>query len=215
MKVLVIAPHPDDEVLGMGGTIAKHADRGDEVSVAVVSEGVSAQYSNPKMLEVRRTACKKAGKLLGVQNFVFHDLPDGRLMESGLVEITRVINEAIRDYSPEIMYAPDRSELHMDHRMVHEAALVVTRPYLDSFQRGTICFYETSNLKHSAFDPNHYVDISSFIETKIEAFKLYESEVEEFPHPRSLDAIKTIARFRGAEAGVQYAEGFVLGRRVC
>lgn len=214
MKVLVIAPHPDDEVLGVGGTIAKHTSQGDEVTITVVSEGVSAQYSDPKMKDVRRKACKEACKLLGVERIQFFDLPDAKLMESGLVEITKVVNESMNEFSPDILYAPDRSELHMDHRMVYEATLVVTRPYLEIFSGKSVYFYETSTLRYSVFDPSYYVDISKHIDAKIEAFKIYESEVEEFPHPRSLEAIKSIARIRGAEAGVQFAEGFVVGRQV-
>lgn len=214
MKVLIIAPHPDDEVLGVGGTIAKHSEKGDEVAVTIVSEGVSAQYSDPEMKNVRRNACKEACKLLGVDKFQFFDLPDAKLMESGLVEITRVLNESMKKFSPDVVYAPDLSELHMDHRMVHEAALVVTRPYLELFSGKSIYFYETSTLKWSGFNPNYYVDISKYIDVKIDAFKVYESEIEEFPHPRSLEAIKTVAKFRGVEAGVEYAEGFVIGRKI-
>jgi LmbE family N-acetylglucosaminyl deacetylase len=214
MKALVIAAHPDDEVLGAGGTIAKHTHCGDEVAVVVVSEGASSQYTDLGMIEVRRNACKKACKLLGVKKFYFFDLPDARLMESGLVEITKVINEAMREFLPNVVYAPDRSELHMDHRIVHEGALVVTRPYLNTFQKGSVYFYETSHLRYSPFTPNYFTDISDFIDTKIEAFSVYDSEVEQFPHPRSIDLIKTLARMRGAEAGVQFAEGFVVGRKV-
>lgn len=214
MRVLVLAPHPDDEVLGVGGTIAKHTSQGDKVKVTVVSEGVSAQYSDPKMKNVRRKACKEAGKLLGVDKIQFFDLPDAKLMESGIVEITKVMNESIKDFSPDIVYAPDRSELHMDHRMVHEATLVVTRPYLEVFAGKSVFFYETSTLRYSPFNPTYYVDISKYIDVKIDAFKVYESEIEEFPHPRSLEAIKTLARLRGVEAGVQNAEGFVVGRQL-
>ena len=214
MKALVIAAHPDDEVLGAGGTIAKHTQKGDEVAVVVVSEGASSQYADLGMIQVRRKACKKACKLLGVSKSYFFDLPDARLMESGLVETTKVINGVMSEFLPNVVYAPDRSELHMDHRIVHESALIVTRPYLSTFQKGAIYFYETSYLRYSPFMPTYYSDISDYIDRKIEAFSFYDSEIEEFPHPRSVDLIRTLARIRGAEAGVQYAEGFVVGRSV-
>jgi LmbE family N-acetylglucosaminyl deacetylase len=213
-KVLVLAPHPDDEVLGAGGTIAKHTDQGDDVVVAVVSEGVSAQYEDPGMLHVRRDACREACEILGVKDIFFYDLPDARLAESGLVEITKVLNQAITALKPDTIYSPDFSELHMDHRMVYEASLVVTRSYLPSFQGGTLLFYETSHMKHAPFCPTYFVDISAQIDRKIKAFEVYESEVEEFPHPRSVEAIKTLARMRAVESGTQYAEGFTLGRMV-
>ncbi|MHA1423769.1 MAG: PIG-L deacetylase family protein [Candidatus Thorarchaeota archaeon] len=214
MKILILAPHPDDEVLGVGGTIAKHSHQGDEVAVTVVSEGVSAQYTDPKMKNVRRKACKDACHLLGVETINFYDLPDAKLMDVGIVEITKVINESIQAFKPDIIYAPHISELHMDHRMVYEATLVVTRPYLDSFLKKSVYFYETSVLKCTSFNPNYYVDISEFIDMKIDAFKAYQSEIEEFPHPRSFEAIRTIAKQRGAESGVLSAEGFVIGRQV-
>jgi LmbE family N-acetylglucosaminyl deacetylase len=214
MKVLVIAAHPDDEVLGVGGTMAKHAKNGDEVAVVVVSEGASSQYADPNMIQVRRDACKKACKLLGAKKTFFFDLPDAKLMESGIVEITNVISKVMSDFAPNVVYAPDKSELHMDHRMVYEGTLVVTRPYLSTFPKGTLCFYETSFLRFSPFTPSYYSDITDFIDTKIDAFSVYDSEIEDFPHPRSIESIKAVARMRGAESGVDYAEGFVLGRKV-
>ncbi len=213
-RVLVLAPHPDDEVLGVGGAIIRHVNENHRVGVVVVSEGVSAQYSNPEMLEVRRNACRDACKSLGVEKVFFHDLPDARLQDVGLHRVVEVINSTMDEYNPKIVYAPDRSELHIDHRVVHEAALVVTRPYLRSFQGGAVYFYETSPLKYSMFRPNYYVDITTFMDAKINAFKLYASEIEDFPHPRSLEAIKTLGKMRGAESGLQFAEGFVLGRAV-
>ncbi len=170
MKVLVIAPHPDDEVLGVGGTIAKHTNQGDEVVVTIVSEGVSAQYTDSKMKNVRRKACKNACQLLGVETINFYDLPDAKLMDVGIVEITKVLGESIGANSPDIVYAPHNSELHMDHRMVYEATLVVTRPYLNSFSKKSVYFYETSTMKSSSFNPNYYIDISDSIDMKIDAF---------------------------------------------
>ncbi len=212
--VLVFAPHPDDEVLGVGGTIAKHTDNGDVVSVVVISEGVSAQYDNPQMLQVRRDACKKACEILGTKNIRFFDLPDARLMETGLVEITAVMSKAMQEFKPDVVYAPDISELHMDHRFVYEATQVVTRPYLDVFKKGTVLFYETSSMKQVPFQAKYYVDITTYIDLKVKAFNAYDSEIEQFPHPRSIEAIRTLAKMRGAEAGTQFAEGFVVGRIV-
>ena len=184
------------------------------MGVAVISEGVSAQYTDPEMLRIRQDACRKACKMLGAEKVFFYDLPDARLQDVGLKRVVDVVDRALEEYNPQIVYAPDRSELHIDHRIVHEAALVATRPHLRSFSSRTVLFYETSFLKYSPFRANYYVDISTLMETKIDAFKLYTSEVEDFPHPRSIEAIQTLGKMRGVEIGRQFAEGFALGRYV-
>ena len=213
-KVLVYAPHPDDEVIGVGGTIKRHTNSGDEVKVIIISEGVSAQYEDPQMRELRHKACLDAGEVLGVKNIEFHDVLDAQFDKAGVLEIAKIVTEELDKYSPNIVYAPHKSELHLDHRITYEAVLVATRPFRDTFHKGKVLFYETSMVRKSAFIPNYYTDITDTFEDKIRALYKYTSEIEKYPHPRSIESLKTMASYRGLEAGVQFAEGFVLGRRV-
>jgi LmbE family N-acetylglucosaminyl deacetylase len=206
MRVLVFAPHPDDEVLGVGGMMKRHSNSGDAVAVAVVSEGVSIQYSNDveRMLRVRRDACRKACDILGAE-VRFYDLPDMRLAEAGIVAVTDVLRDAMSWWKPDIIYAPDESELNLDHRMVYEACLVVTRA--SSFD-GDVRYYETTVNKRGPFTPDLYMSIKYSIDAKIEALECYESEVRRFPHPVSAEGIRVTARYRGLERNMEYAEAF-------
>ena len=213
-KVLVYAPHPDDEVIGVGGTIKKHTNNGDEVRVVIISEGVSAQYEDPEMRELRHKACLDAGDALGVKKIVFHEVLDAQFDKTGVLEIAKIVTKELDDFSPNIVYAPHGSELHLDHRITYEAVLVATRPFRDTFYKGKLLFYETSMVRKSPFNPNYYSDITETFDDKIKALYKYTSEIEKYPHPRSIESLKTLAGYRGVEAGVQFAEGFVLGRRV-
>ncbi len=205
MNILVIAPHPDDEVLGMGGTIKKLSKK-NKILLCVVSEGATAQYKNKKMIQVRRDACKKCSKVLGISKVIFLDFPDMKLSLSHL-EINKKLEKIIQEFKPEVVYTAPRNDLNLDHRAVFDSTLVVCRP--KSGVRQILC-YEMHGQVQAPFMPNVFENIEKEIDFKIKGFKMYESEIEKFPNARSIIAIENLAIMRGIQVGFKRAEGFEL-----
>ena len=209
MKILVIAPHPDDEVLGMGGTIKKLSKK-NKIILCVVSEGATAQYKDKKMIKVRRDSCKKTAKILGISHIIFLDYPDMRLNLSHL-DINKKLEEIVEKYRPEIVYTAPKNDLNLDHQMVFNSTLVACRP--KSGVKQILCYEIQGNTK-VPFAPNVFENIEKEFPYKIKGFKMYESEIEEFPNPRSIAAIENLAIQRGVESGTKKAEAFELIRVV-
>ena len=213
MRVLVVAAHPDDEVIGLGGTIAKHVSRGDEVYLLVISEGVSAQYRNKKkFLKIRRDACKKSSRFLGIKKIVFRNFPDSKLNLVPVSEVSKSISEEINKFKPNRIYTHFFGDMHQDHRAVSESTLIACRRKVDE-----IYFYEIiGNIKMASrniFSPNTYVDVGNFINKKIEALKFYDTEIKPFPHPLSQEGIISLSKMRGVESGLKNAEAFMCALR--
>jgi len=211
MKILVIAAHPDDEVLGMGATIKKLSDK-NHVDLCVVSEGATAQYKDKKMIQVRKESCKKSGKILGISNIKFLNFPDMQLDSVPSLEINRSLEEVIGKIKPEVIYTTPYNDLNKDHEIVYESTLVAARPLSSSVKE--ILSYELPGFTRTPFIPNVYVDITKQITHKIRAFKMYKSEVEKFPHPRSIKAIENLAIYRGIESGLKNSEAFQLIKKI-
>ena len=209
MNILVIAPHPDDEVLGMGGTIKKLSKK-NKIILCVVSEGATAQYKDKKMIKVRRDSCKKTAKILGISQTIFLDYPDMRLNLSHL-DINKKLEEIIEKYRPEIVYTAPKNDLNLDHQIVFNSTLVACRP--KSGVKQILCYEIQGNTK-VPFAPNVFENIEKEFPYKIKGFKMYESEIEEFPNPRSITAIENLAIQRGVESGTKKAEAFELIRVV-
>ena len=209
MKILVIAPHPDDEVLGMGGTIKKLSKK-NKIILCVVSEGATAQYKDKKMIKVRRDSCKKTAKILGISQTIFLDYPDMRLNLSHL-DINKKLEEIIEKYRPEIVYTAPKNDLNLDHQMVFNSTLVACRP--KSGVKQILCYEIQGNTK-VPFVPNVFENIEKEFPYKIKGFKMYKSEIEEFPNPRSIAAIESQDIQRGIESGTKKAEAFELIRVV-
>ena len=209
MNILVIAPHPDDEVLGMGGTIKKLSKK-NKIILCVVSEGATAQYKDKKMIKVRRDSCKKTAKILGISQTQFLDYPDMRLNLSHL-DINKKLEEIIEKYRPEIVYTAPKNDLNLDHQMVFNSTLVACRP--KSGVKQILCYEIQGNTK-VPFVPNVFENIEKEFPYKIKGFKMYKSEIEEFPNPRSITAIENLAIQRGVESGTKKAEAFELIRVV-
>ena len=209
MNILVIAPHPDDEVLGMGGTIKKLSKK-NKIILCVISEGATAQYKNKKMIQVRRNSCKKAAKILGISQTQFLDYPDMRLNLSHL-DINKKLEEIIEKYRPEIVYTAPKNDLNLDHQVVFNSTLVACRP--KSGVKQILCYEIQGNTK-VPFVPNVFENIEKEFLYKIKGFKMYKSEIEEFPNPRSITAIENLAIQRGVESGTKKAEAFELIRVV-
>ncbi len=211
MKILIISAHPDDEVLGMGGTIKKLSKK-NQVFLCVVTEGASAQYLDKKMIKIRKESCIKSSKILGVSDIIFLDFKDMGLDVIPQLEINKKLEALIKKIKPEIVYTTPDNDLNKDHQKVHESTLVATRPFSNSVKQ--VLAYEISGIIKTPFIPTVYEDISKEFSYKIKAFKMYESEVEKFPHSRSIKALESLASLRGMESGLIKAEAFYLIRKI-
>lgn len=212
MDILILAAHPDDEVLGMGGTIKKLSKQNNKIHLCVVSEGVSAQYEDKKMIKIRRDACKKSGKILGISSYTFLDFQDMKLETTPQLEINRELEKIIRKYKPKIVYTTPANDLNKDHQKVFESTLVIARPHKNSIKE--IFSYEIPGITKNPFTPTVYENIEKEFLFKIRAFKQYKTEVMKFPHPRSIEAIESLAKFRGMESGLTKAESFQLIKKI-
>jgi len=207
LEILVIAAHPDDEVLGMGATIKKYSKK-NKIRLCVVSEGASAQYKNKKMIEVRRNACKKCAKILGISSIKFLDFPDMRLDSIPQVEINIELEKIINKFKSKIIYTTPQNDLNKDHEKVFESTMVITRPHSSQVKQ-VLCF-EIPGIRKKQFTPNVYENIEKEFQYKINGFKQYKSEIQKFPYPRSLKSIENLAIQRGIESNLKKAEAFEL-----
>jgi LmbE family N-acetylglucosaminyl deacetylase len=216
-RVLVFAAHPDDEVLGMGGTIAVHVEGGDQLRVVVVTDGSSTQYPGDSETRLRKEEeALRAAAELGVMDYVHLAIPDMRLDTLPHVEVNRVVEEHVGDFSPELVYTP-HPDVNLDHRRLFDSVAVATRPVPGQTVRRLLTYAPTSSTEWTPaplnwFVPNWFVDIGEAIERKVAAFAQYETERREYPHPRSERAIRAAAEFYGASCGREFAEPFVLVR---
>jgi LmbE family N-acetylglucosaminyl deacetylase len=212
-NILIIAPHPDDEVLGCGGIMKKYSEAGNHVNVLVVSRGAPKLYSDEKIKNVRKEA-RAAHHILGVKETIFLDFPAPELDTVSVSEISRAIAEVIKKYNIQTVYLPHRGDIHHDHRIVFNAGLVACRP-VGQYSVKEIYGYETLSETEwaapygdDAFIPTSFVNITEQIDSKLEAFKCFKSQIRPFPNSRSLETIEALAKFRGATVGFERAEGF-------
>lgn len=217
--VLVIATHPDDEVLGCGGVIARHADAGDDVHVLVVTRGIPELFT-PEVIEGTRGELAQAHAVLGVRSVRFLDFPAPKLDVVPLHEVADAIGEVVHELRPSLVYCPHQGDLHRDHKAVFWATLVAARP-VDGHRVSRILCYETLSetecgapLPGDAFAPTVFIDITATLRRKLQACRCYRSQMKPFPHPRSVRAIAALARLRGATVGLSSAEGFTLIRDI-
>ena len=219
-KVLVVAPHADDEVLGAGGTIARLVSEGATVHVAIMTgHGDTSHPIWPAhMWEAIRAECRQAASILGVQELIFKNLPAACLDQHPAWKINKMVDELIEEIEPNEIYVPFAHDMHLDHASIAYAVSVSTRPYLSrarNVQR--VLAYETLSETHlrgpylvPAFMPQVYVDISKFLDIKLAAMQAYTSQLQADGQPRSLRSIRAQAELRGAHIGCEAAEAFVL-----
>lgn len=225
MTVLVFTAHPDDEVLGCGGTIAQLAQEGHDVYIAIMGEGITSRYqqreqADQALVEELHARSQQVAKILGSKDLFMYSFPDNRFDTVPLLELIKIIEELIERLKPRIIYTHHSGDLNIDHVVLHRAVLTATRPVADCPVRKIYAFEVPSSTEwafgqfQSAFRPNVFVDISATLETKIQAMALYESETQPFPHPRSTEALRAIARRWGSVVGCNAAEAFELIRAV-
>jgi LmbE family N-acetylglucosaminyl deacetylase len=221
-NVLVIAAHPDDEVLGCGGTIARHVAEGDSVHVLFMANGVGARFGDgeaPLDFEERNLAKTRALELLGVRSDRSFDFPDNRMDRVALLDIVKPLEEFIHSIGPDTIYTHHCGDLNVDHRLTHQAVLTACRPQPGLRIQEILTFEIVSSTEwgdggQQLFNPNAFIEITAHWEKKVDALKAYALEMREAPHSRSVDHLEVLARHRGACVGVQKAEAFVLVRRI-
>ena len=224
-RVLVIAAHPDDEVLGMGGTIAKYAARGDEVAVLIVTDGSTSQYRNdPKLKEILRAKKEETtncASILGIKHVFYGELPDMKLDVTPHIEINRVIENAIADFQPTMVFTHFSGDVNKDHRRVYESTLVACRPISEQCVKRLFLYSVPSSTEWNAqtatnvFLPNWYEDITGdYAEKKYKAMECYRTEIREYPHPRSIQYLRTADAAEGNRVGLLAAESFILLRSI-
>jgi len=218
-RILVIAPHPDDEVLGCGGVIARHSARGDRVQVVVVSRGAPDIFP-PEEVEKTRSELAAAHQLLGVEGVHFLDFPAPRLDMVPGHELADRLACLVRKIQPQTVYAPHWGDLHLDHKAVYWATMVATRPNCSPRVQRLLCYETLSETEwggpsvENTFSPTVFVDISDFLAVKLQAMACYRTQLKEFPQSRSLQSLEALARLRGSAVGLDAAEAFVLVRDV-
>lgn len=218
-NILAVVAHADDEAIGCGGTLVKHQQQGDSITIIYMTDGVSSRGNSSEDIENRRMMTKRAGKYLNAKLHQFN-FPDNEMDQTSLLKIIQSIESVITGTSPDIVYTHHSSDLNVDHRMVHQAVMTAFRPMpnkktpaIYSFEVNSSTEWNTPNSSNS-FTPNFFVDISSQIESKVELLNYYQAEIPDFPHTRSIGSITALATVRGCSVGVSHAEAFMLMREV-
>jgi LmbE family N-acetylglucosaminyl deacetylase len=225
MTTLVIASHPDDEVLGCGGTIAKHTQQGEAVFIAILGEGITSRYqqrseADQEIVNALHTRSQQVATMLGSRELFMFNLPDNRFDTVPLLDVVKVIEELIDRISPQVIYTQHGGDLNIDHVVTYRATLTATRPTRGQPVREVYAYEVASSTEWAfqqfapAFRPNVFVDIASTLETKVQAMGHYESEARAFPHPRSPKALRAIAHRWGSVVGCAAAEAFELVRAI-
>ena len=233
MKILVIVAHPDDEVLGMGGTIKKLTKEGHNIKIVILATGITSRrspnYSNStdykldkklenitkKQLKELQKDAKNASKILGVTKLTMMNFPDNEMDKITNLEITKTIEKIINEFKPQIVYTHSEYDLNIDHRIIHNAVLTATRPSQKFTVKKVITFEVPSSTEWNfskKFIPNIFVDISKELSVKTRAMKAYQNEIRKFPHPRSMEGLEIIAKRWGTVSGFRAAEAFCLIR---
>jgi LmbE family N-acetylglucosaminyl deacetylase len=217
MRIVVVAPHPDDEVFGCGGTIPTYSEAGHEVHVLIVTKG--DELFDPHLIETGRKEALKSHSLLGVKETRFADLPSIKLDTLPQHKINDLLLDYFQEIRPDLLFLPFPGDLNRDHQIVHACAMVAARPIGVRIQ-GIYCYEALSSTNwnspgiFAAFTPNCFVDISEKIDLKVEAAKVYASQLKKSPHERSVESILALGRYRGGFVNIPYAEAFMCIRQI-
>lgn len=223
-NVLVIAAHPDDELLGVGGAVRRFADQGIICRAVIVGEGITSRSekrndADTNELAMLKEDARKAASVVGYETIDFCDLPDNRLDGMELLDVIKVVSKYVKKYKPDTIFTHHHGDLNIDHRIVCEAVITACRPVGDYFVEKIYSFETPSSTEwnytyEEPFTPNAYIDVTDTVEAKVEGMKCYRSESTVFPHPRSAEALRALATFRGSNVGMEKAEAFMLLREV-
>lgn len=223
-SIAVVAAHPDDEVLGCGGTLARLAAEGHSVNILLVADGESSRRGGESALadlvDARNEAAKRACKTLGCYSVEVINMPDNRLDGVVLLEIVQRVEGFLSRHQASVVFTHHRGDVNVDHQVVHDAVVAACRPVPGQRVQELFFFEVPSSTEWRPagsampFHPNWFVDISATLSKKLDALSCYKEELREYPHPRSLQGVEALARWRGATVGVNAAEAFVLGRKL-
>ena len=223
-RVLVIVAHPDDEVLGMGGTIKKITTSGAEVHLLIVTDGSTSQYCGAEDLEKiifdKKKETKKAAKLLGIKSIIYGELPDMKLDITPHTVINKVIEDAIDEIQPDTVFTHFWGDVNKDHQAVYESTLVAVRPLPGQVIKELYCFSVPSSTEwnpckqDTIFLPNIFVEIEKYKEKKYEAMLAYTTELRDYPHPRSIQHLRELDIAVGLQVGMKATESFVCLRKI-
>ena len=221
-NILVIAPHCDDEILGCGGTMSKHIRAGHDVYVAIVTNGHlgAPELFTKEGTEKVRSEALAAHKILGVRETFFLDFPAPKLDSIPAYQLSIRLASIVGDKKIDTMYIPHRGDIHKDHRITYEAALVAGRPINNSPVKQILAYETLSDTEWAppfgddAFIPTIFENIEGQLEKKLEAFRCFSTQIKEFPHPRSLKTIEILSNLRGATVGLSNVESFMLIREI-
>lgn len=225
MNVLVIAAHPDDEVLGCGGTMRRLANEGHAVHIAILGEGITSRYdkreqADPALIKQLQAKSRKVANLLGAKDVSLHSLPDNRFDSVALLDVVKLIEDLVTKIQPAVVYTQHGGDLNIDHVVTYRATLTATRPMAGCPVKAVYGYEVASSSEWAfqqfspAFQPSMFVDIGATLETKIQAMQAYESEARPFPHPRSPEALRAIAQRWGSVVGLPAAEAFQCVREI-
>lgn len=223
MNILIIAAHPDDEVLGCGGTIARLSREGHDIYIAILGEGITSRYSEREqadltLVETLHARSRQVTQLLGAKDLFMYKLPDNRFDTVPLLDVVKIIEELIDRLRPQVVFTQHGGDLNIDHALIYRATLTATRPVPGTTVKELYAFEVPSSSEWAfqqfepAFHPNVFIDISDTLESKIKAMEIYDSEMRAFPHPRSREALRAIAQRWGSVSGLNAAEPFQLVR---
>ena len=216
-NILILAPHPDDEVLGCGGVIRKFSELGHQVFILIVTRGSAKRYSDEKVQNVRQEALK-AHKILGVSDTLFLDFPAPDLDRVSKADMSSKIAEIIKKLEIEELFLPHRGDIHHDHQAVFNAGLVAARPTGGNTVKKVYAYETLSETEWAApfpsdaFIPTYFVDVTAQFEYKLQAMEQFKSQLRPFPNSRSLEAISSLAKYRGCTVGFNKAEAFMVIR---
>ena len=221
-KILVVAAHPDDELLGLGGTIRRLSNEGKEINALILAEGITSRAETRdgadvnELKKLRKDACK-AAKIIGYRSIDFYGFPDNRMDEVDLLDIIKVVSKYIEKFQPDTVFTHHHGDLNIDHRRTCEAVLTACRPVGDYRVKRIYAFETPSSTEwnyiyNEPFTPNVFIDITDTIDVKIRGMSCYRSESANYPHPRSEETLRSLGKLRGSSVGFELAEAFELLR---
>jgi N-acetylglucosamine malate deacetylase 1 len=225
MKYLVVAAHPDDEILGCGGSMARWVSEGHEVHVLIMAEGATSRDASRDTsakqgeLKALKKAALDASDEIGTTSLEFLDFPDNRMDSLDLLDVIKSVEKKVQEIKPSIVLTHHSGDLNVDHSIINRSVLTACRPEQKSTVKKIMSFEVNSSTEwqspgYDDFVPNLFIDITNFLEKKLRALDCYKSEMKEEPHPRSIQGVRNLAKLRGYSVGLPYAESFMVIREI-